>query len=203
MQNFNYLDCKRKKYAILESHYEFCYRQSLYLFAVPCRWKRICKQNIVQYKVICHLHTAVAGDRRDTCNVPKQVHLRDDKGYISNMIAAESSLGTLTCPWSIKAKSAQNIRLTVYDFGSVIKSETADKWTRINYSARNCPTFLFITEVPSGEEKRLALCGDGVRYRHLYTSNRHQLRLHFTSLTSFPNLPYFLVKYEGKWKCNM
>ena len=113
------------------------------------------------------------------------------------MIAAESSLGTVTCPWTIKAKSSQRIKLSVYDFGYVVKLEADDKWTRINYSARNCPTFLSIVEVSSGEEKTLALCGDGVRFRHLYTSNTHHLRLHFATLTSFNDLPYFLVKYEG------
>ena len=150
--------------------------------------------------VICHLHVAVAGDRRDICNTPKHVHLRDNEGYISNKIAAESSLGTLTCPWSIKARSLQRIKLSVYDFGSVKKSETDNKWTRINYSALNCPTFLSVVEVESGVERRLTLCGDGVRYRRLYTSDTHHLRLHFTTLTTFTELPYFLVKYEGK-KC--
>ena len=126
------------------------------------------------------------------------MHLPDNEGYISNMIAAQSSLGTLTCPWSIKAKSSQSIKLSVYDFGSVTKSETDNKWTRINYSVRNCPTFLSVVEVATREEKRLSLCGDGVRYRHLYTSNTHHLRLHFTTLTAFKDLPYFLVKYEGE-----
>ncbi len=142
---------------------------------------------------------AVAGDRRDVCSSPREVPLRGAEGYISNLIAEESSLGTLTCPWSIQAKSSQSIKLSVYDFGSVVKSDTDDKWTRINYSGRNCPTFLSVEEVSTGEQQRMALCGDGVRFRHLYTSNTHRLRLHFTTLTSFSDLPYFLVKYESTW----
>ncbi len=125
------------------------------------------------------------------------MHLRDNEGYISYLIAHESSLGTLTCPWSIEAKSSQSIKLSVFDFGSFIKSETDGTWTRINYSARDCPTSLSVEEVSTGESKRLALCG-GVRYRHLYTSNTHHLRLHFTTLSSYSELPYFLVKYESK-----
>ena len=96
------------------------------------KWKRIHKlepkmeKTKLLWTVICHLHVSVAGDRRDICNTPKHVHLRDNEGYISNKIAAESSLGTLTCPWSIKARSLQRIKLSVYDFGSVKKSE--DRW---------------------------------------------------------------------------
>ncbi len=141
----------------------------------------------------------MAGHKRDTCKKPREVQLHSEEGFLSSIIAQETALGSITCPWSIKALNSQRIKLSVMDFGVMMKKKKEETWTKMNYNVGNCPIFVYIVEQSSGDERRLSLCNDGVRERQLYTSSSNHVHIYFSILSHTPpeEIPYFLVKYKG------
>lgn len=110
-------------------------------------------------------------------------------------MTADTGLGTLDCPWVVKASIGQRLQLSVFDFGKVVRDESG-KWIQSNYNSHNCPVHLVLHDGSAISE--MPLCGGGNRERHLVTSKENSVKIYLIMHMSEENLPHFLISYSGR-----
>ena len=114
-------------------------------------------------------------------------------GYLASFITEHSGFGSASCPWVIKVKPGQHIRLRFYNFLPVT-TESIDP--RDDESDIGCPLFAVVTE--NGKTVDLNLCEQTEREGYLFTSSGSQIQVYFNSPITTGRVPKFMLQYKGK-----
>lgn len=127
------------------------------------------------------------------CRVPRVAKLTQDRGFLSNLITAETGCGSVVSPWLIEAKSGQRVNVTLWNFAMEKAGDLAQ-----SLGANSCLKYATLTE--TGDKKHhKVVCGDFARTSHVYTSVGSSLDVRFQGLPSSSSAgPYFLLEYQSR-----
>ena len=116
-------------------------------------------------------------------------------GYISSTITKDYGFGSVRCPWKIKAKTGQRIRLYVYNLArsneaSVNTEDLSDRRKDV------CYEFAMLKE-EGGHMRSLTSCNGEERINRVYTTESNEVTIEFVNPNILDTLETFLMKYEG------
>lgn len=111
---------------------------------------------------------------------------------ISNLVAETTGVGSIECPWIIKAKPGQRINFTLYDF-AFSRRKHLERSSGMEVCSH---VFATIKETDILASKKL--CGGIQRTTHAYTSVTNSAEVRIFSEGREANEEYFLLQYEGK-----
>jgi len=122
-------------------------------------------------------------------------------GYLAKVETVESNYGSSACPWIVEAAIGQTLTLTLVDF-AISKDTDAPSDDRRS-SGTMCTMYATIRETGSGlaGTGSTTVCGGHPsKETKLFTSttNTIQVTVVGSSAAALANIPYFLIKYEGK-----
>ncbi len=135
------------------------------------------------------MHAPVIHESDEKCFGPTPILLPPTQnGYISSLVARESSCGSVTNPWLIQTQPGQRINLTLYDFA--LHSRQAGGQGSV------CMVHATIREVePSGHSATVCSGKSRVSHAWISSANRVEIRV----VDSRPeNDDHFLIKYDGQ-----
>ena len=126
------------------------------------------------------------------------VVLNNSLGYISSTITKDYGFGSARCPWKIKAKSGQRIRLYVYNLAR--SNEALPNMEDLSSERRHdtCYEFAMLKE-EGGHMRSLTSCNGEERINRVYTTDSNELTIEFVNPKILDTLDTFLMKYEGRW----
>ena len=64
--------------------------------------------------------------RPQVCHASKFIKVTNPHGYLASSVSAQSSCGSVTCPWVLEAEPGQKINLTLVDFETHDRKEVVD-----------------------------------------------------------------------------
>ena len=120
--------------------------------------------------------------------------LTSQQGYLASDITKEHGLGSVRCPWLIKANPGQKVKLALYNFArssKVIPDMAPESRPDICYE--------FASLRDNGKEKSLTACGGEDRVNLIHISETNVVEVTFVSAALLRKLGTFLLKYEGMY----
>ena len=133
---------------------------------------------------------AVATTAGQLCGRHKPLQVTSSVVYLSSTVADETGFGTNICPWSVKVRPGQQVKLTLYNF---IHS-TPSSGTR---QGRFCETYVTVTE--GGKSSNKTSCVGDSREKYLLTSKSNTIQVGILpAMRQMQEARRFLVKFEGE-----
>ena len=142
-------------------------------------------------------------------------------GYLANLVTQATGCGSSIAPWMINAHKGEQIRITLYDFsvgrhrlqvrlgggggvassrlGNDLLSPAAAAAPVSEASAFYAQPLAVIRDMIN--ERNLTIFGGKSRETLVYTSMGHALEIVINTIDDVIDIPYFLLKYEGRLMC--
>lgn len=124
-------------------------------------------------------------------------------GYLSNLVTEELGLGSVRCPWVVRASRGQRINLTLFDFGVAYRFDDVGNMCHVYAKISETPMTWKTTSdmtsdmMTSETTSEMTVCGSGTRERSVFISDTNRLEVSIMNLKLDDESVYFLLKYEG------
>ena len=127
----------------------------------------------------------------------RMVVLNNSVGYISSTITKDYGFGSTRCPWKIKAKPGQRIRLYVYNLAR--SNEALPNMEDLSSERRQdvCYEFAMLKE-EGALVRSLTSCSGEERINRVHTTASNEVTIEFVNPNILDTLDTFLMKYEGR-----
>lgn len=139
----------------------------------------------------------VASGSWKECQASHLLKLTSPNGYIASTRTEEEGLGSIQCPWYIRVKAGQRIRVTLLSF--VDTPAGHGNLVNENQLSRRQENCYDLAEVIEGSLKKpIRVCLGEPREKTVLVSNSNQIKVVIERRKLLSSLGAFLLKYEGK-----
>lgn len=140
----------------------------------------------------------MATSTRTECSKKKQLVITSGSGYIASTVTKLlGGLGSVNCPWVVRAQPGQRISLSLLN---LFRSE--DSFNLLpgfeDSLGRPDVCYEFASLRDGGQVKSLTSCGGEDRVSNVYLSRSNEIKIQFVNPNVLETLGTYLLKYEGK-----
>ena len=138
----------------------------------------------------------MASSTKAVCHGKKKLVLSKDSGYIASTVTKEEGLGSVMCPWVIKAQPGQRISLSLLNLYRTAESfQLLPGFEESLGRPDVCYEFALLRD--GGHAKSLTSCGGENRVSNIYLSRSNEVQIQFVNPNVLQTLGNYLLKYEG------
>ena len=114
--------------------------------------------------------------------------------YIASVVSRDTGLGYEDCPWLIRVRRYQRVRITLIDFAA---PGARRRWgdQKLQGRAARCLQYAVVADGRDGDNR--TICGGRRRRQLVFTSETNVVQVQLTETTN----KYFLLHYEGVCRC--
>jgi hypothetical protein len=112
---------------------------------------------------------------------------------LSSSVALKSGYGLPGCPWIVRARNGQNLRISLYDF-SLASRYKSESWLNMDGDREYCYVYAVIRE--QNGKKEATVCAGNQRETVVYSSTTSQVEIILLDVDK-DSAQNFIFKYEG------
>ena len=126
------------------------------------------------------------------CGGQRQIVLTDPRGYLASAVSEDYGLGTIECPWVVRASPGQRITFSLRYFGTEAGGDTRVRGGSMGLC------YDLVTFREAGTEQQTMTTCDGLHSeREVLASRTNEVQIQLVGKMQLRTLGKFVIRYQG------